>query len=139
MSKPKTQPKPAPKVAKPDEYVCRAVVSYTFESDFSLPGLPKGKFGTYSKIHEVRVRRSVVDVLALALKSNASLIGDLLPLASKFVGNMYGNRSASAIDFGSAVRSAVGGAAATPPPSNSASSKPSDWNAPVTPINPDKP
>lgn len=137
MPKPKTQSKPAPKVAKPDEYVCRAVVSHSFESDFDLPGLPRGAFGTYSRIHEVRLRRSVVDVLALALKSNPSLIGDLLPLATKFIGDSVHNRAA--VDFGSAVGSAVGGAAATPPPSNSTSSKPSDWTAPVSPINPDKP
>jgi hypothetical protein len=59
-SKPKPKP-PAPKGDPSGEYVCRLIESHSFESDFNLPGIPKGNFGSYSKIREVRVRRVFVD------------------------------------------------------------------------------
>lgn len=129
MSKINREPLPSTKrraPKKPDEYTVRLTESYSVDSDIDLPRLPKGKFGTYSKIHEVRIRRTLLEAVGDGLRKNPEAVSSLL--------NSVLNVGRAAMDLGSTLGSVVsGGSAATPPPTPDPASTPDDWSPPTGP------
>lgn len=135
MSKINREPLPSTKrraPKKPDEYTVRLTESYSVDSDIDLPRLPKGKFGTYSKIHEVRIRRTLLEAVGDSLRKNpeaVSAVSGLLTSVLNVVATKFTGRAA--MDLGTTLGSVVsGGSAATPPPTPSPASTPDDWHTP---------
>lgn len=135
MSKINREPLPSTKrraPKKPDEYTVRLTESYSVDSDIDLPRLPKGKFGTYSKIHEVRIRRTLLEAVGDGLRKNPEAVSSLLNSVLNVVATKFTGRAA--MDLGSTLGSVVsGGSAATPPPTPDPASTPDDWSPPTGP------